>query len=260
MIDIQQLKNSTKKLVIENLCRICGDSIVFIGSLCDVVYADLPIEELRDIDIKVKLSEKNNFIDNLLTSDFYVYNQRGKRFSVKPSRTYEPIRNFNRHLKAYHVDNELSFKYSYHFFVFGVCIDINFYLDDESIYHRYDKLLIPHNHTKSFSTTFPTNQIDNKFFIQTASSRKKNLTQWVHDKSLPRKEREKHFFKAMLYEHKTIHTKKNTLTNINSYKLPNNFEPIVYRNKNMHDLYRLTTKDALIDHYIAHGITGNRVI
>jgi len=235
-----QTKNSIKKLVIENLCRLFGDTIVFIGSLCDVIYIDLPLEEMEDIDIKVPLSIRSSFLTNILTTEFYVYNQSGKRFAIKPYRTYEPIRNFGIHRSSYYGDNVKTFPYCYHFHIMGVNLDINFYYDND----------VP----------LQKNQVDKNFYIQTIANRKKLLGEFSRKFNLHPRVQEKHLFKIPLYEYKASSNTNNPLNKIDSYVLPNEFNPIIYKQKNIHDLYKLTTKDALIDHYVAHGLFENRMI
>lgn len=235
-----QTKNSIKKLVIENLCRIFGKQIFFTGSLCDVIYVDLPLEEMKDIDFKVPLSNRSKLLTTLLNNEFYIYNQSKKRFSVKPYKTYEPIRNFGIHTTSYQSDKVKSFKYAYHLHIFGICLDMSFYYDDSSI-------------------SIPVTQIDN-MYLQTLENRKSCLGSYARDFGLHPRIQEKHLFKIPLYEYKTNSTLINPLNKIDSYVLPNEFDPIVYKQKNMHDLYKLTTKDALIDHYVAHGLFENRMI
>lgn len=236
-----QIKNSIKKLVIENLCRLHGDTILFVGSLCDFVYIDFPLEEVKDIDIKIPLSQRSSFLSNVLTKEFHIYNQSGRRFVVKPYRTYEPIRNFGIHRTTYYSENVQSFLFSYHFHILGIVLDISFYYDDNVI--------------------LPKNQVDKNFCIQTIANRKKLLEEFSKRKNFPTLTQEKHLFKIPLYnELKTNSTLTNPLDKINTYVLPNEFNPIVYKQKNIHDLYRLTNKDSLIDHYVAHGTFENRII
>lgn len=236
-----QIKNSIKKLVVENLCRLYGEDILFVGSLCDVVYIDLPVEEMRDIDIKISLSQRSSFLTNLLNKEFYIYNKSGKRFSIRPYRTYEPIRNFSIHRTNYSSENVESFPFCYHLHIMGISLDISFYNDYSNI-------------------VLEKNQIDKNFYIQTLDNRKKLLGKWGKKFDLPTIVQEKHLFKIPIYEYKANSTSSNPFDKINTYTLPDEFDPIIYKQKNIHDLYKLTTKDSLIDHYLAHGIFERRII
>ena len=236
-----QIRNSIKKLVVKNLCRLFGDSILFVGSLCDAMYVELPIEEITDIDIKVPLSKRSIFLNELLTQEFHIYNQSGHRFIVRPYRTYEPIRNFGTHRTSYYGDNVKAFPFAYHLHILGVCVDITFYYDNDDI-------------------VLEKNQIDKNFYIQTIANRKKLLEEFSRKLNLHPRVQEKHLFKLTLYEYKINSTLIDPFNKIDDYTLPNEFDPIIYKQKNIHDLYRLTTKDSLIDHYIAHGIFENRII
>ena len=235
-----QTKNSIKKLVIENLCRLFGEQFFFTGSLCDVIYVGLPLEKMRDIDFKAPLSNRSKILTTILNSEFYIYNQSKKRFSVRPYKTYEPIRNFGIHITTYQSENIKSFKYAYHLHILGICLDISFYYDDDSI-------------------TIPITKIG-KMNLQTLENRKSCLNIYAKDFGLHPRTQEKHLSKLPLYEYIRKQNLDNPLDKIDSYVLPNEFDPIVYKQKNMHDLYKLTTKDALIDHYVAHGLFENRMI
>jgi len=259
------IKSSAKKLVINNLCRIFGDSITFVGSLCDVLYLRKPLHTTKDIDIKVNISDRSYFIYKLLTSDWFVYSEDKRIFTVKPFRTYEPIRNFGIHNSSYTSDNQPSFKYSYHVHIFGVPIDISFYCRSCNDIAKYSRFL---NFPKQYincSITKPIKTSDGKFALQSPESRVQLLNYSINNQysyEIVKKHKEK---LLMYSEHIHVHVNKKFIQNIkytnlfydvSNFHLPSSFDTQQYKKQN-DNLKQLTTKDSLIDHYIAHGIFEN---
>jgi len=241
------IKNSIKTLVINNLCRIFKDEICFVGSICDYFYAGLPLENVKDLDIRVELSKKQYCIEKLLFSDFFVYTEDNKKFTVKPYKTYPPIRNFGIHGLSYENIEVKTFKYCYHLFIFGVSLDISFYFDSPYLYSRY-KRFSNRSNSESFFINNKSLPQKNDLYIQSRNHRFLNLCEFQFIA-------EKHKSRLSLYKNKD--TKNYEV--MEEYKLPKNFDPARYRN-NYANLQVLDTKDGLIDHYLAHGIEEKREI
>jgi hypothetical protein len=260
------IKNSTKKLVIHNLCRIFGESITFVGSINDFFYANLSMSEIKDIDVKVNFSEKEFFLNKLLTSDFFIFSHDKKKYTIKPYRTYEPIRNFGTHITSYVSGNLATHKYGYHLFIFGVCLDISFRIDTYSSLIKYHKFLnLPDENKIGYNPDIFYLIKDKKFHTESKETRLNFLRTVIYDKKYPEKIREKHRARLALYENiQDAHlinkfNYSDRLDSIPTFYLPNGFDPWTYKELNMGSLKVLTTKDALIDHYMAHGIFENLI-
>lgn len=264
---MSDIKSSAKKLVINNLCRIFGDSITFVGSICEVFYLHRPLSTIKDIDIKVNISNRSHFLNKLLTSDFIVYSEDKRIYTVKPFRTYEPIRNFGTHNSSYTSDNQPSFKYGYHMHIFGVPLDICFYIDTYSDLKKYIRFA----NFPPIDTIYPNTRLiktaDSKFCLQAVESRMEILSNSIADCKYPLETHQKHLKRLSLYDNYDIVSENaiknskytNLLNSVPNFFLPKKFDTNQYK-KNNYNLKPLITKDSLIDHYIAHGIFENAVV
>jgi hypothetical protein len=243
------IKNSIKKLVINNLCRIFRSDIIFVGGLSDHIHVGLPLEKIKDLDLKIKLSHKDFFIHKLLYSNFYIKREDGKQFSVLLYKTFEPIRNFGIHKTNYESCDVKSYCFAYHLFVFGVCLDLFFYADNIDILTKYRKFIVNYSENSVYNF-IPTNiETKNNLFFPNYKSR--------HDDLKNNNALEKRKNKFLMYSSEHTVNINNLLTDIKEYKLPKLYNPWDYQKINS-DLKVITTKDGLIDHYLAHGITENR--
>jgi len=258
-----EIKSSIKKIVINNLCRIFGNKIVFVGSICDHFYVNMSLDQVKDLDIKVNILEKYYFLHRLLTSDFHVFSEDKKLYKVKPFRTYEPIRNFGIHSISYTSENQPSFKYGYHMHIFGISLDISFYINSYEPLRKYSRFInFPENYDINMKHNY-TETLDKMFCLQSAKSRMDTLNQSMNNHRYDETTKNKHLKRWNSYS--TYISDKHIIANnfytqimdyVPNFVLPKNFDPVSYKKKN-DNLKMLTTKDSLIDHYIAHGIFEN---
>jgi hypothetical protein len=244
--------DSIKKLLLNNLSRIFNNQIYFVGGICDHVHTGLPIAKIRDIDIVAKLSDKVNFIDRLFNSNFYIQREDGKRFSVKPYKTYGPIRNFGIHKIGYECCDVKSYNYAYHLYIFGICLDIFFYVDNPYVLKKYSRFILNYS-TQSTVTNFIVNGLyspQNNIYMVDYKTRYNDL------KNNQETEKRKNKFLLYLESKKNINEK--SILNIEEYRLPKLYNPWTYQKINP-GLKCITTQDGLIDHYLAHGIKEKRL-
>jgi len=245
-------KNEIKKLVFTNLVNIFGKNIIFCGSLCDWLYADLSFDLVKDIDIIVPYSYKNIFFHKLLYDFFYVRQEDKKNpYRLQTYRMHEPIINIHLSPTPYSDCCYKSFKYMYSITVFGINIDIFFIANNDNIKLIFNNLW--NNAENTYTSNCLPYQI-NGIYFESKHNRICKLNHYISQNIVA----DKHKSRLNLYE-SSLNNKINLdkLNLINEYIMPKSFSYKKYLSYNK-DLHVLKYKDGLISHYLSHGLHENR--
>jgi hypothetical protein len=255
-------KNNLKKFLILDLSKKFADRVSFCGSICEYFYTGLPLEDVKDLDINVKFSDRNKIINLLLNSEFCVRTKEGKPFFVQPNKIHPTLLNFSIHKNTYSCSNRPAFVFSYHFFLFGTCLDIGFdIVDEEDINHSikyknyFNNPKMSNNIIDNYHEIFIN---DTKINLQTKNSRIETLKHNIKN-VFDTKIKTKHQRRLERYSIDSLGSiaKNKNIFNKIEYLLPPNFDPRLYQKKN-NDLKQIISKDGLIDHFLSHGIQENR--
>jgi hypothetical protein len=243
--------NRIKKNLIDNLCRLYGDSIVFIGSLPDCLHTNKPLNYCKDLDLLVYYENKDEFFDILYREAFLI-----DSYKVRLNQISSDTTKISRFLTPYQDLYKYIYKYAYSLDIFGIHIDIFFYTDYEIDSDEYwiSPILEERN-----NNTQETLKVSDGFIIDSAQHRIQKLKYYSQDTDIPPETRTKHLLRLRSYSDYTIYDGIVGYTNffrIPRYTFPKNFTPENYLKKNQDLIY--LNSDSLVEHYLSHGMKENR--